>query len=466
MDLVYLVQYNTQTTAGLISAIVESDTREGFEFVRAAPKILIVLLLLYCAVLLTLFFQAGKRTFQRKNYSVIATALLIILPLIDLSGRGASARSFPLGISHAIYLFSKDSMKANKLIKQRANFRFNAQKLNNDDSENYILVIGETARRDYQQIYGYTRETNPNIMALNKDSLAIFTDAISPANATIPSLKSMLYMATAKDDQLFFSTNSIVSLAKEAGYKTYWLSSQARFGKNDSTSGSTGIEADVKIFINQKRNIEPVYDEELLPHLKDGFTDKVAKNKFFVMHLYGSHLAYNRRYPKSFTRFKDIPSGYENHPEDIQNKVNQYTNSIAYTDFILSKIIKMADSQKAPSCAIYTSDHGEYLAENSKEVFTGHGYPIPHKSEIDVPLFIWCSQSYRKRYPTKWNDILNNQKLAINNEDLFFSLADLMHINFKLMKPERSFFNKNYAVESPRKVISTSNTLFDYPNLK
>ena len=98
VDLVYLMQFNVQTTAGLISAVLESDTREGFEFVREAPVSVIYASLAYLAAYIMLLFWSKFLSKPNKSRFII-TLLLIILPLFDMVGKGASARSFPLGIS-------------------------------------------------------------------------------------------------------------------------------------------------------------------------------------------------------------------------------------------------------------------------------------------------------------------------------------------------------------------------------
>jgi len=465
VDLVYLMQFNVQTTAGLISAVLESDTREGFEFVREAPVSVIYASLAYLAAYIMLLFWSKFLSKPNKSRFII-TLLLIILPLFDMVGKGASARSFPLGSLRAAYIYTRDTIVTNKLLQQREGFTFNAKLFNNDkktSSLNIIFILGETSRRDYYSLYGFSRKTNPNLE--NITPLAVFKDAISPSNATIPSLMSMLYMATVKDSTLFYTSNSIVSLAKEASYRTFWLSSQARFGEFDATSGSTGIEAHKKVFINQDRAVALIFDEELLPYLDDALIDN-ATRKFIVMHLYGSHLAYDRRYPKSFDKFKGIPPNYANHSEEIQSKVNAYTNSILYSDYIINETIKRLSSQNTPSCMIYTSDHGEYLADSPNEEFTGHGYPIPHKVEVEVPLVVWCSKEYREQNPEKWSTILANQQLKISNEDMFYSLADLLEIDFHLMKQERSFLGKSYEPLKFRHVRSASDKrLFKYREL-
>lgn len=69
-----------------------------------------------------------------------------------------------------------------------------------------------------------------------------------------------------------------------------------------------------------------LYDEALLPLLK---TADPSKNNFIVIHIMGSHIYYNDRYPHEFSKWKKGPN-----PEGIE----AYANSQLYTDWLLQQI--------------------------------------------------------------------------------------------------------------------------------
>jgi len=463
LNLGFEFQYNEKPSIGLVSALVESDAREGLEFVTNAPKLLVYTVAFYILVFFLLLFFARISKQNKKRFGFLITALLIALPLADLFGKGSSTEAFPLSNIYTLYSYQKEATVLEALLKKREGFKFNVEKVSERDL-NVILVLGESSRRDTYSVYGYPESTTPNLSQL--DSLVVFDDAVSPSNATIPSLKYMLYLATVGDDSQYYSTKSIVTLAKEAQYKTAWLSSQARFGRYDTANSSIALEADNNVFINANGSIDPVFDEALLPHLQQRLKENQQGN-FIVMHLYGSHFSYVRRYPKTFEKFKGVPTGYAGKSSDLQQDVNHYLNSIAYTDHILSEIIKQAKSTHAPSCVVYIADHGEYLGEKEGDDFTGHGYPVPRKGEVEVPLLTWCSKEYQEIYPKKWQQLLANKKLKISAEDLFYSVADLMNIDYGLKQKERSFFAEAYQSKAPRKIISSANhKIFNYQEIK
>lgn len=467
MSLNVLIQFNSQLTEGIVDVIVNSDLVEASEFVAETKPTTYFALSLYILTFVFLYLQAGK---LKNNLSTptfrtrVITLFLILLPFIDMAGKGASARSFPLIAVKTVYAYSEEMASMQKLLATRDKFQFNASISGIPKKETFIFIMGETSRRDYYSLYGYPRKTNPQLEKL--DNLAIFKDVIAPANATVLSLMAILHLSTAEDDSLFYKTKSIVSLAKEAGYKTWWLSAQSRYGQHETTVASSGIDSDVKQYLQGGRTLSRTYDTGLLPFFEEGLQDKKEK-KFIVMHLYGSHISYKKRYPEDFSIFNDTPPNYENHSELIQEKVNEYANSIAYTDFMVSEVIQKVAAKNHAACVIYTADHGEYLADNLDDDFMGHGRPEPYKVEVEVPLIVWCSPEYRQQNPQKWQEILSQQKAPISLEDMFYALSDIMHIDYALMKPERSFFNEKFIPNLPRKTRSSSSkVLYDYNQLK
>ena len=96
---------------------------------------------------------------------------------------------------------------------------------------------------------------------------------------------------------------------------------------------------------------------------------------FIVLHQMGQHgPAYYKRYPASFETF--TPACQSNQLETCSGDEinNAYDNSILYTDFFLSEVIKVLkrNEQKFESAMFYVSDHGESLGENGLYL---HGLP-------------------------------------------------------------------------------------------
>ena len=58
---------------------------------------------------------------------------------------------------------------------------------------------------------------------------------------------------------------------------------------------------------------------------------------------------------------------------------------------------KIAKKSKRPAVAIYVSDHGESLGENSIYL---HGFPycLAPKEQKEIPMLIWVSNSFKEKH--------------------------------------------------------------------
>ena len=91
------------------------------------------------------------------------------------------------------------------------------------------------------------------------------------------------------------------------------------------------------------------YDEALLPLLE---TVDPTKNNFIVIHIMGSHIYYNDRYPHEFSKWKQGP-----YPDGQE----AYANSQLYTDWLLQQIYTYGKDKLNLQAMVYFSDHGESL---------------------------------------------------------------------------------------------------------
>src|SRR6202789_551571 len=94
-------------------------------------------------------------------------------------------------------------------------------------AEIYVIVVGETSRRANWSLFGYSRGTTPRLDAMRSD-LILFNRATSNATNTILSVPLALTRAAPGTRGVAHSEKSIITLLKQAGFATYWISNQAR----------------------------------------------------------------------------------------------------------------------------------------------------------------------------------------------------------------------------------------------
>ena len=156
--------------------------------------------------------------------------------------------------------------------------------------ENYVLIIGESERTANMSIYGYQRDTTPELEK-QKSQLLLFRNAVTPAPVTIMAVPLALTADTvnARDPRKY--GDNVINIANKAGYDTYWFSRQGKGGAHNNVI--TGIALNTK----QHEWIDGGYDEDLLPLLQNAL--KTPGKKLIVLHLYGSHEPSCRRFPAS-----------------------------------------------------------------------------------------------------------------------------------------------------------------------
>ena len=93
-------------------------------------------------------------------------------------------------------------------------------------------------------------------------------------------------------------------------------------------------------------HVKHYYDMDLLPIFKSEISKSSSIPTLFVFHLMGSHSDFKDRYPASFTRFQNKQIMNDEKTPEMQNTqkmtnshVDEYDNSIAYTDFLLGCIL-------------------------------------------------------------------------------------------------------------------------------
>ena len=76
--------------------------------------------------------------------------------------------------------------------------------------------------------------------------------------------------------------------------------------------------------------------------------------------------------------------------KSTKNIVQEYDNTIYFTDYVIEYIIKHFDHEKV--LLLYISDHGEVLNKTKN----GHGFVPAYQDEYEVPFLIYSTVENRK----------------------------------------------------------------------
>ena len=339
---------------------------------------------------------------------------------------------YPVNVCYNLYLaFERNAASVNYREASR-DFKFDARSEHDAEAPKvYVMVVGETARAHNFSLYGYPRDTNP--LLSKTPGIIAFPDAMTQSNTTHKSVPMLLSAASAEDFERLFHEKGILAAFKEAGFHTVFISNQQ---PNHSFIDFLGEQADEHYFLKKDASSkENHYDADLLKKLDEILPETDASSSshyryrklFVVLHTYGSHFNYQERYPRSFAYFKP-DSRSEAKPENRQDLLNAYDNTIRYTDYILHGIVErlqkweklqakvlaktqaktLGATSQPTSAMLYTSDHGENIFDDDRRLFL-HAAPKASDYELHVPFIIWTSEGFGKQYPGAWKALGENR---------------------------------------------------------
>jgi glucan phosphoethanolaminetransferase (alkaline phosphatase superfamily) len=313
-----------------------------------------------------------------------------------------------------------------------------------EEPEVYIAVIGETSRADNWQLLGYERFTAPYLATLPDSSLARYGKVMSESNTTHKSVPMLLTTldATTFDSEIY-SSKSIITAFKEAGYQTAFVSMQRR---NHSFIDFFGDEADTTIFMREPQPgvvNDSIFDIAAMPVIDKLLSERSNGKLLIVLHLYGSHFNYEKRYPREEAYF--LPDKSDNAvPENRAQLINAYDNSLRQTDKVLHQLTQRIDSLPCRAAMIFTSDHGEDIFDDNRNRFL-HASPTPTFEQLHVPMLIYANAPYRRQRAATWQTALSHQDDEISSSASFsHTLLNMAEIVTPRFDATKSIMSTNF----------------------
>jgi lipid A ethanolaminephosphotransferase len=296
-----------------------------------------------------------------------------------------------------------------------------------------FLVVGETARAANFQLGGYGRATNPRLSALA--DVVYFDHATSCGTSTafsVPCMFSHLPRAQFDVDRADRYTNLLDTLAK-ADFAIEW---------RDNNAGCKGVCARV-VEVSYPSERDPAhcsnaycYDEVMLSDL-GARLETLQRDSVVIFHTIGSHgPAYSERYPPQFEVFKPACRSNELQRCSGQEIVNAYDNTIAYTDYVLSRQIELlrANADHLDSVLIYASDHGESLGEQGIYL---HGMPYSFAPRVqkEVPMLLWASPGYVERTGLSMSCVRSRAHDPVSHDNLYHTVLGALAVRDAVYDP-------------------------------
>jgi glucan phosphoethanolaminetransferase (alkaline phosphatase superfamily) len=306
----------------------------------------------------------------------------------------------------------------------------------------YVIVIGESLARHHMHIYGYPRDTTPELDDLAaRGELLVFRHVVTSHAITVPALLAALRFPDGRghDQQTIFD------VFNGAGFKTSWISNQYQTGFAESAISLLSAAAAHREWLNQpmegryseRRN----FDDVVLKPLDNAIQSQSGDQVIFI-HLLGNHFIYRSRFPDSFARFGRT-AGSNCRSADQNQSFNDYDDSVRFNDHVLSQIIATTRKTDRESFVLYFSDHGEEAYDWRN--FTAHEDSMLSPYMAEIPFALWLSSAYRAAHPAYTAQLTQALDRQFISSDLIDAVTDLTRLSFPGMDETRSLFSDKFA---------------------
>ena len=231
---------------------------------------------------------------------------------------------------------------------------------------------------------------------------------------------------------------SLVKLFSNAGYRTAWISNQAALGSDDSPVSVYAKQADYRWFARTLSRYGSIpTDDTLLPRFREQLKGDLA-DRFIVVHLFGSHEEFARRYPPEQALLPDA-----------------YDNSIRYTDSILHDIITELAALPGENALVYVADHGLKLGECD-----GRSEHYDAKGSYEVPLYLWASPTWRQNHREHWAQAMAHTGTAVTTMSVVDTMTDLAGLRYAQHEPDLSLVSAD--LNPTKRLVHTYAGAVDY----
>ncbi len=289
------------------------------------------------------------------------------------------------------------------------------------DLANIIWIVGESMNFNRMSLYGYKRDTTPNLVKIEQEKKLIkFNNVTSIGNKTRSSVPYLFKGLQGIDiTGVIYQYPSVFDYAKSLGYKTAIISAQDwKWGELDQMFVDENVDwfqhgSDFSADVSVSRGADDlkVFEKAIKPYIKNQ-----TQPYLLIVQMAGSHYPYTLHSPKEFKKFL---------PEKSKNDDNAYDNTVVYSDIYLSKLINESYKHDQNTWIFFAPDHGQSL-DKSKGLFN-EGYD---KSVIHTPMFIIAPDKIDDK---KLNSLKSNINSPISQADVLATILDIFAI--KAIKP-------------------------------
>jgi len=284
-----------------------------------------------------------------------------------------------------------------------------------ETQETYVFVIGESVRADALRECGAPAPMPP----LRADAV-VACDVTSGSDGTHTSIPLLISRDLPGLMQRVPADATFQKAFEEVGFHTYWVSMHGQ------TLGWP--DAQDQAYVGARGRNGEMLDSHVEGILGDG-----QSRRAIVLHSYDVHAPYCTRFsrkdphpfPDTCDRLNELPN-----KDNLQAWKYAYGNAAADTMGFLDNLIARLNREPGRVFLIYTSDHGEALLDDHRELY-GHAMREPTRWDVHVPAVFWANAAWREAHPREWQQLTANRNSPLMHADLVPTLLGAAGIQYE-----------------------------------
>lgn len=435
ISLAYYLIYGKEFDVYILLSILQTNVKEAMEYIQtvASPMVIgmigIVLLGIFIGcfyVAHQLIYQSNKEYYTERELPSKQRWIKIMLHVIFFVGFYVQVcEVFPVDLIIDLRKNSEmaEAFQGTYQSKEVARKKISLLPDVSIDKGTHIIVIGESANRDFMSLYTMNREENTTpweLSLLENPNVVRVKKAYSNFSNTVMALTYALTAKNQYNDMPLREAVNVVDAAHVSGYHTVWISTQTKGDIWGAANSAIAEHADEVYW-------ETGYDEEAVKRLKQ---ISPRKRQIIFIHLYGSHARYKDRIPPGFF----IGSYFPGYVEYID-----YKSTLLYTDQLLKDIFQYASENLQLQTMIYFSDHGEDMKYR-------HNPSMFSYDMVRIPFWIYISPAYQKNHPDIMAHFRQNANKVFTNDLVFDTVSGLWGMKTNYYEPIYDFSSPSYAL--------------------
>ncbi len=263
-----------------------------------------------------------------------------------------------------------------------------------------VLIVIDTQRAENMSLYGYARDTSPEISRFAQDAVT-YENAIAPGTWTVPTHAAIftgrwpsyhgaerIGGATLRARPINPEIPTLAEIVGARGYAT-----AAFIANRTYMSPSFGFARGFDVFVN---DIEFPIAEKITAAIRGWLPERTGPIFLFANYLdphepYEPPRPFDTRFPGKDAQYGPMLSPRISAGETFTSAMrshflSQYDGETAYADrWVIQSIEALREEGRYESALIIiTSDHGEMLGEHN---LAGHGLE-PYEQQLHVPLIV------------------------------------------------------------------------------